>query len=122
MNEKIDQYLCKWIFNRIQVRTVRRKIHDLRPHRLNRFLHAGDLMRTQIVQHYNIAFTKCRQIACSINNGKIEHRTLWGAAQDELLAMDDCWALRDHLNTVRKVVDAKGCIVSIWSIMLSVPW
>ena len=52
------------------------------------------------------------QIACSINNGKIGHRYLWGAAQDELLAMDDCWALRDHLNTVRKIVDAKGCVVA----------
>ena len=51
-------------------------------------------------------------IACSLQNGKIEHRYLWGAAQDELLAMDDCWALRDHLNTVRKVVDAKGYVVS----------
>jgi RHS repeat-associated protein len=52
------------------------------------------------------------QIACSLRNGKVEHRYLWGAAQDELLAMDDAWALRDHLNTVRKVVDARGCIIS----------
>ena len=52
------------------------------------------------------------QIACTLQNGKIEHRYLWGAAQDELLAMDDCWALRDHLNTVRKIVDAKGCVVA----------
>ena len=52
------------------------------------------------------------QVACSLKNGKVEHRCLWGASQDELLAMDDMWALRDHLNTVRKVVDAKGCIVS----------
>ena len=28
------------------------------------------------------------------------------------MAMDDCWALRDHLNTVRKVVDARGCVVA----------
>jgi len=26
--------------------------------------------------------------------------------------MDDKWTLRDHLNTVRKVVDARGCVVS----------
>ena len=52
------------------------------------------------------------QIACSLKNGNIEHRYLWGAMQDELLAMDDAWALRDHLNTVRKVVNAKGCIIS----------
>ena len=32
--------------------------------------------------------------------------------QDELLAMDDDWTLRDHLNTVRKVVDAKGKVIS----------
>jgi len=32
--------------------------------------------------------------------------------QDELLAMDDTWTLRDHLNTVRKVLDMKGKIVS----------
>ena len=52
------------------------------------------------------------QIACSLKNGEIEHRYLWGATQDELLAMDDCWALQDHLNTVRKVVDARGCVIS----------
>jgi RHS repeat-associated protein len=52
------------------------------------------------------------QIACSLKNGKVEHRYLWGATQDELLAMDDMWTLRDHLNTVRKVVDAKGAVVS----------
>jgi RHS repeat-associated protein len=51
------------------------------------------------------------QIACSLKNGKVAHRYLWGATQDELLAMDDVWALRDHLNTVRKVVDARGCII-----------
>jgi len=37
------------------------------------------------------------QVACSLKNGKIEHRYLWGAVQDELLAMDDVWTLRDHL-------------------------
>jgi RHS repeat-associated protein len=47
-----------------------------------------------------------------LKNGKIEHRYLWGAMQDELLAMDDDWTLRDHLNTVRKVVNAKGKVVS----------
>jgi RHS repeat-associated protein len=52
------------------------------------------------------------QIACSLKNGKIEHRYLWGTVQDELLAMDDYWTLRDHLNTVRKVVNAKGKVVS----------
>jgi YD repeat-containing protein len=52
------------------------------------------------------------QIACSFANGKIEHRYLWGAMQDELLAMDDDWTLRDHLNTVRKAMNAKGKVVS----------
>ena len=52
------------------------------------------------------------QIVCSLKNGKIEHRYLWGAVQDELLAMDDIWTLRDHLNTVRKVVDMRGKVVS----------
>jgi len=52
------------------------------------------------------------QIACSLRNGKVEHRYLWGATQDELLAMDDAWTLRDHLNTVRTVVDARGCVIS----------
>jgi RHS repeat-associated protein len=52
------------------------------------------------------------QIACSLKNGKIGHRYLWGSVQDELLAMDDNWALRDHLNTVRKVMNAKGKVVS----------
>jgi YD repeat-containing protein len=60
------------------------------------------------------------QIACSLKNGKVEHRYLWGATQDELLAMDDALALRDHLNTVRKVVDAGGALFPIWSIMPSV--
>jgi len=52
------------------------------------------------------------QIACSLKNGRIAHRYLWGAVQDELLAMDDAWALRDHLNTVRKVVSMKGKVIS----------
>ena len=52
------------------------------------------------------------QVACSLKNGRIAHRYLWGAVQDELLAMDDNWTLRDHLNTVRKVVDMKGKVVS----------
>ena len=52
------------------------------------------------------------QVACSLKNGRIEHRYLWGAVQDELLAMDDVWTLRDHLNTVRKVIDMKGKVVS----------
>jgi RHS repeat-associated protein len=47
-----------------------------------------------------------------LKNGKIEHRYLWGAMQDELLAMDDDWTLRDHLNTVRKVMNAKGKVIS----------
>ena len=52
------------------------------------------------------------QIACSLKNGKVEHRYLWGATQDELLAVDDMWTLRDHLNTVRKIINAKGAVVS----------
>jgi len=52
------------------------------------------------------------QVACSLKNGKIERRYLWGAVQDELLAIGDNWALRDHLNTVRKVVNAKGKVIS----------
>ena len=44
--------------------------------------------------------------------GNVKNRYLWGATQDELLAVDDMWTLRDHLNTVRKVVDAKGAVVS----------
>ena len=52
------------------------------------------------------------QVACSLKNGRIAHRYLWGAVQDELLAMDAHWALRDHLNTVRKVIDTKDKIVS----------
>jgi len=52
------------------------------------------------------------QVACSLKNGRIAHCYLWGAVQDELLAMDDAWTLRDHLNTVRKVVDMNGKVVS----------
>jgi len=52
------------------------------------------------------------QIACSLRNGRIEHRYLWGAMQDELLAMDDAWTLRDHLNTVRDVINMNGKVVS----------
>jgi RHS repeat-associated protein len=37
---------------------------------------------------------------------------LWGAVQDELLTVDDDWTLRDHLNTVRKVINAKGKMIS----------
>ena len=53
------------------------------------------------------------QIALTLDaKGNVKNRYLWGAMQDELLAVDDMWALRDHLNTVRKVVDAKGAVVS----------
>ena len=52
------------------------------------------------------------QVVCSLKNGRLAHRYLWGAVQDELLAVDGTWALRDHLNTVRKVVDAKGEVIS----------
>ena len=52
------------------------------------------------------------QVACSLKNGRIAHRYLWGAVQDELLAMDDNWILRDHINTVRDVIDMNGKVVS----------
>ena len=52
------------------------------------------------------------QVACSLKNGRIAHRYLWGAMQDELLAMDDAWTLRDHLNTVRNVIDMNGKAIS----------
>ena len=50
------------------------------------------------------------QIVASLKNGKIAHRYLWGASQDELIATNDQFTLCDHLGSVRDIVNADGKI------------
>jgi len=47
-----------------------------------------------------------------MKNERIVNRYFWGAAQDELLCENDNWTLRDHLNTVRDVINSRGKVVS----------
>jgi RHS repeat-associated protein len=52
------------------------------------------------------------QVVCSLKNGKIVDRYLWGARQDELLCENDHWMLCDHLGTIRKMINENGKTVS----------
>jgi RHS repeat-associated protein len=52
------------------------------------------------------------QVVCSLKNGKIVDRYLWGARQDELLCENDHWTLCDHLGTIREMINENGKTVS----------
>jgi RHS repeat-associated protein len=52
------------------------------------------------------------QVVCSLKNGKIVDRYLWGARQDELLCENDHWTLCDHLGTIREIINENGKTVS----------
>jgi len=49
------------------------------------------------------------QIVLTLDSkGRVINRNLWGAKQDELIAIDDQFTLCDHLGSVRDVIDADG--------------
>ncbi|MDR0521148.1 MAG: RHS repeat-associated core domain-containing protein [Planctomycetaceae bacterium] len=53
------------------------------------------------------------QIALMLNgDGSVKERLLWSTNQDELIAQGENFALSDHLNTVRDVVDADGNVIA----------
>jgi RHS repeat-associated protein len=44
--------------------------------------------------------------------GNVKDRNLWGANQDELIAVNDQFTLCDHLGSVRDIVNADGKVVN----------